>query len=78
MALLKAEQEDKAQLQRQVAELEQALIAEKQKKLKEAVANAGEEGVSKEVVGEMQLLLDKLTEDLEKKMLMVNDLSEDK
>jgi len=76
--LLKAEQEDKAQLQRQVAELEQALIAEKQKKLKEAVANAGEEGVSKEVVGEMQLLLDKLTEDLEKKMLMVNDLSEDK
>ena len=76
--MLKAEQEDKAQLQRQVAELEQALIAEKQKKLKEAVANAGEEGVSKEVVGEMQLLLDKLTEDLEKKMLMVNDLSEDK
>ena len=75
---MKAEQEDKAQLQRQVAELEQALIAEKQKKLKEAVANAGEEGVSKEVVGEMQLLLDKLTEDLEKKMLMVNDLSEDK
>ena len=61
-----------------MADLEAQLIAEKQKKLEEAVEGAGEGGVPQSVVSEMQALIDQLTNELEKKTIVVSDLQDDK
>lgn len=61
-----------------MADLEKQIFEERQKKVSDMIAAAGEDGASPEVVNEMQKLIDQLSQELEKKTSVVDTLQEDK